>query len=194
MTELENKALELLNPFESRHAETLSDVYWVTQDDSDIQGDYCEDCIEKAVKAARKERREAKKKILEKYADPERIGQFGHKECKQAQKRDLEDLGGANFDFTYCYGGGYEAEFFLDCEICHRPLLVSILPNEQLIQELLECIEQWGIDDQKGYEAYWLIYNCWGADDSRHKEEFELTQKLINKVIELLTKNGNELH
>jgi len=128
MKELKTKALELLEPFEGRHAETLSDVYWITQDESDIQGDYCESCIEKAVKVARKERREAKKKILEKYADPERIGQFGHKGCKQAQKRELEDLGGANFDYTYCYGGGYEDDSFGCCELCNRGLNVSILP------------------------------------------------------------------
>jgi hypothetical protein len=180
------KAEELLNQFEERHAETLSDVYWITQDESDIQGDYCEDCIGKAVKSARKERKEAKKKILEKYAQPERIGQFGLEECKKAQKRELQDLGSDNFDFTYCYGGGYEAEHFLDCEICHKPLLVSILPNEQLIEELLEYIERYGIDDQKGYEAYWIIYNCWEEVDERHKEVVELTKKLVQKVIEIL--------
>ena len=193
MRELESKALELLEQFESRHAETLSDVYWITQDESDIQGDYCENCIEKAVKAARKERREEKKRILEKYSDPERIGQFGHEACEKAKKRDLKELGSPNFDYTSSCGG-YEAETFTSCELCHRALDVCILPNEQIIQYSIEDFEDGKITAQIGYEAYWLIYNCWGKDDDRHKEEYELTQQLIKKVIELLTPDNHGIH
>ena len=179
-------AMELLTPYEQRHSEKLSEIHWVTQDEHDVEGDFCEDCIEEAVKNAKKERKEQRKKIIEKYANPERIGQFGHEACEKAKKRDLKELGSPNFDYTYTCGG-YEAEHFISCDLCHRALDVSILPNEQNIQYSIEDFEDGRITDQTGYEAYWLIYSCWSEDDDRHKKEVELTKKLVEIVINRLT-------
>jgi len=196
--ELIDKAKELLESFEQRHSETTSNVHWVTQDDRDIEGDYCENCIGQAVKNARKELKEEKQKVLAKFKEIENTGKFNGKkikgkytvaDIKRAKKYELENLGPSKFDSTYNYGGGYESDSFLTCEICDKELDISILPNEQELEYSLEDLESGVIDDQTGYRAYSLLYNAWNEEDERHKEETVLTVKLATRVIEILDVN-----
>ena len=193
--ELKDKAKELLEPFEQRYYATLSDVHWVTQDNHDVEGDYCENCIEKAVKNARKSLKEERQKVLAKYKEIEETSKFnGEKikgkytdaEIKKAKRYKLKELGVSKFSSTYNYVGGYEADNFLTCEICHKELNISILPSDQNVQYILEDMEDGKIDDQTGYRAYCLLYNSWDEEDERHKEEFELSVILAKRVIEIL--------
>ena len=193
--ELKDKAKELLEPFEQRYYATLSDVHWVTQDDHDIEGDFCEKCIDKAVKNARKSLKEERQKVLAKFKEIEETGKYNGKkikgkytdaEIKKAKRYELKELGISKFSSTYNYGGGYEAENFLTCEICNKELNISILPSAQNLQYILEDMEDGKIDDQTGYRAYCLLYNSWDEEDERHKDEFELSVKLAKRVIEIL--------
>ena len=193
--ELKDKAKELLEPFEQRYYATLSDVHWVTQDDHDIEGDFCEKCIDKAVKNARKSLKEERQKVLAKFKEIEETGKYNGKkikgkytdvEIKKAKRYELKELGISKFSSTYNYGGGYEADDFRTCEICDKELNISILPNDQNIQYILEDMEDGKIDDQTGYRAYCLLYNSWDKEDERHKDEFELSVKLAKRVIEIL--------
>ena len=193
--QLKDKAKELLEPFEQRYYSTLSNVHWVTQDDHDVEGDYCEKCIEKAVKNARKSLKEERKKVLSKFKEIKETGKFDGEqikgkytdaEIKKAKRYELDKLGVSKFSYTYNYGGGYESDSFLTCEICDKELNVSILPNTQNIEYVLEDMEDGKLDDQTGYRAYWLLYNSWDEDDERYEDEFELSVKLAKRVIEIL--------
>jgi hypothetical protein len=193
--ELKDKAKELLEAFEQRYFATLSDVHWVRQDDHDIEGDYCENCIEKAVKNARKSLKEERQKVLAKFKEIEETGKFNGEEIKgkytdaeikKAKRYGLKELGVSKFSSTYNYGGGYESDNFLTCEICYKELNISILPSDQNIQYILEDMEDGKIDDQTGYRAYCLLYNSWDEEDEKYKEEVELSVKLAKRVIEIL--------
>jgi len=191
---LKEKALELLEPFERRYYPTLSDVHWVRQDDHDTDGDYCEKCIDKAVKNARKELREARKKVLDKFKEIEETGKFNGQiikgkytdaEIKKAKRYELEQLGISKFGSAYNHGGGYEHDSFLTCDICGQELNISILPNEDNIQYVIDDLDT-GIDNQTSYHAYCLIYNEWG-DSENYSAERNLTLELAKRVIELLS-------
>ena len=69
--ELKDKAIELLEPLEQRYYATLSDVHWVRQDNNDIEGDFCEHCIDKAVKNAKKSLKEKRQKVIAKFKEIE---------------------------------------------------------------------------------------------------------------------------
>lgn len=181
--ELKDKAIELLEQFEQRYYPTISEVHWVTQDNHDIAGDYCENCIGKAVKKARKSLKDDRKKVLARSKEFEETGKYT---LKKAKRYELKQLGISKFSSTYNYGGGYEKDYFLTCENCDKELNISILPSEQNIQYILEDLEGGKIDDQAGYRAHWLLYNSWNEDDERHVEEFELSIKLAQRVIEIL--------
>lgn len=180
--ELKDKAIELLEPFEQRYYATLSDVHWVRQDNNDIEGDFCEHCIDKAVKNAKKSLKEKRQKVIAKFKEIEETDA----EIKKAKRFELKELGVSKFDSTYNYGGGYESDNFLTCEICDKELNILILPSDQNIQYCIEDLEEGKIDDQTGYRAYCLLYNSWNDTDERHKEEIELTFKLAKRVIEIL--------
>ncbi|GEM_PF-1194461 len=192
---LKDKAKELLEPFEQRYYATLSDVHWVRQNNRDIEGDYCKNCIEKAVKNARKFLKEERQKVLAKFKEIEETGKFNGEqikgkytdaEIKKAKRYELKELGVSKFSSTYNYGGGYEADDFLTCEICEKELNISILPREDNIQYIIDDMEDGKINDQIGYRAYCLLYNSWDEEDERHKKEFELSIKLAKRVIEIL--------
>lgn len=199
--DLKDKAIELLETFEQRYYLTLSDVHWVRQDNNDVEGDFCENCIGKAVKNARKSLKEDRLKVITKFKEIEETGKFnGEKikgkytnaEIKKAKRLELKNLGVSKFDSTNNYGGGYESDNFLTCEICEKELNISILPSDQNIQYVLDDLEDGNIDDQTGYRAYCLLYNSWDGKDERHKKEFELTVKLAKRVIEILESMGAE--
>ncbi len=193
--EIIDKAIELLGPFEGRYYATLSDVHWVEQDECSIDGDYCENCIEKAVKNARKSLKEEKQKVLAKFKEIEDTGKFnGQKikgkhtdsEIKKAKSYELKKLGVSKFSYTYNYGGDYECDSFLYCDICGKELNISILPNEQEIVCVLEYFEHGVINDQNGYRAYWLLYNAGDEEDGRYKDEAKLTIQLAKRILEIL--------
>ncbi|MFA6570747.1 MAG: hypothetical protein WCT77_05860 [Bacteroidota bacterium] len=88
------------------------------------------------------------------------------------------------FSSTHNVCGGYESDNFLTCDICGKGLNIAILPSEQNIQYVLDDLDSGEINDQIGYEAYCLLDGCW--EDNDHKEEILLTNKLAEKIIEIL--------
>jgi hypothetical protein len=192
MQELKEKALKLLEPFDQKYSATLSNVHWVEQDGHSIDGDFCEKCIGKAVKNARKLHKEERQKVLSKFNEIKETGKYNGKkvtnsEVKKAKQYELKQLGLPKFRSTYNYGGGYENDCFLNCEICDKGLNISILINEQELSNVLEDLEDGKIDDQTGYRAYCLIYNSSDEEEENYYEIQELTIKLARIVIEILS-------
>ena len=56
----------------------------------------------------------------------------------------------------------------------------------QNIEYAIQDFESGVVNDQIGYEAYWLICNRRDEDDEDYKEEIELITKLAKRVIEIL--------
>ena len=193
---LKDQALGLLTPFENRFYPTLSDVHWVTNDGHDLEGDFCENCIDQAVKNAEIEYKESKQKIIDKFTEIETKGTFNgkiieekftEKQLKKAKKHELKELGKNDFSSTFNYGGGYEAEQFLTCNICEKDLDISILPSKDEIEYLNESLQDGSIDDQTAYRAYCLIYNGWNENDEKHSETIEPIKNLCKRIIEILS-------
>lgn len=194
---LRRKALDLLEPFERRYYPTLSDVHWIEQDGCSTEGDFCEGCIKKALANARKRHKERRAEVKKKFKEIEETGAFqGQKikgvysanAIKKAKRYELKQIGVAKFSSTYNYGGGYEQDDFLLCELCGDELNVSILPNCQNIQDAIDDLKDGKITDQIGYHAHCLIYDEW--NDEKHKREIVLGKQLSRRVIEILG-NGN---
>jgi len=164
-------ALELLESFEENEHKNTDDVHWVEDSDGNSDwGDFCGDCVENAVKEARKDY------ILRQRKLP-------------INKRDDEFL---KFESKYNYGGGYEDDSFNYCNDCGKRLEITILPG---VEELDDCIESLKngskIDDYLGYKCYWLLYNNWGNDNKENDKNnlWGKTNVLANRVISALTKN-----
>lgn len=77
----------------------------------------------------------------------------------------------SQFEFRMNYGGGYEDDSFNFCNDCGKRLDVVVLPGSDDLERCIEQLKEGSeIDDNLGYECYWLLYNHWGKDDERHKE------------------------
>lgn len=158
-----DKALELTDPHERRYYNELDNVHWVEKDYCSCDYDYCSDCIDEAL------HNERKAYLLEQRKLP-------------VAKRDKNF---AVFRSTNNYGGGYESDYFNTCELCGKSLDISILPNEQVLEEALEDLESGKIDDHLGWKINSLLYNAWGEDRGKEKCS-ELTLQLAKRVIEIL--------
>lgn len=195
--ELFNKAKDLLHPYENRYYNTLSEVHWIEQDQCSTDGDYCKNCIEKALKKVKKEYKTRKKEILEKYKEIKETGKYKgveldesitKKRLSDSKKYELDQLGTPEFRSTYNYGGGYESDYFSTCDDCGEGLNIVILPNESDLKDSLEYFidtKDDPINDREAYKAYGLIYNCW-EDREGYEDQLKLTIELAKKVIEKL--------
>lgn len=154
--EILDEAYELLDDFSRDYQSKISDVCWVTENDSDSDGDYCHDCIEKEVRKRRKEY------LLEQQAFP-------------IDKRDDEFT---KFDWTYNYGGGYESESFSHCDECGKQLDISILVNEQEIDhwETNEISKE----EHDAFELSQIFYSikCWDGHELKDRV-VELAKRAI---------------
>lgn len=198
LQELKTKAQELLEPFERRYYATLSDVYWVRQDNHDIDGDFCDKYISKAVKAERKSLKDNRKLVLDKFRIIKETGKYNGKKIKvkyteadlnKAKNYELKKLGKSKFDYTYNYGDGYESSSFNTCNICEKELNICILPDTENITDVLQDLKDGVINDQTGYRAYCLIYNTWNENDKKHEREVKLSIKLAQRIINILEVN-----
>lgn len=161
--ELIEKAKELLYDYDIRYYDELDPVHWITKNNGALENDYCSDCIDKAVYNERRDY------LLEQRKLP----------------ISLRDEEFSVFDYSCNYGGGYEDDSFATCEICGKSLMVSILPNEQVLEYVLEDLEDGKITDRIGWKAYSLLYNACG-DESDISRCDELTLKLAKRVVEIL--------
>lgn len=193
MYTIRDKAKKMLYSLASEYESTLSDVHWITKNGHSVDGDFCKNCIEKAVENAKLEHEKSRQEILSMYKEIKDTGFFkGEKiiatpqQIEESMQYKLEQLGETDFDSTYNYGGGYECDRFLTCDECNTGLNVSILPSEQNIEYVLEDLED-GIDNRTAYKAYELLYNSWNENDETHKDEVDLLKKLAERVVEIIT-------
>ena len=168
--EIIQKAIDLTEDHEARYHGQLSDVNWIEKDGYSMDGDYCDDCIGKALY---KERRDY---LLEQRKLP-------------IEQRDSTF---SEFEKTYNYGGGYEDDSFACCETCGKNLDISILPDEDELEYLIDLLDDNEITDRIGWMVNNILYNAWDKDDKQHKGCYELSVKLAQKTVEILEKQNNQ--
>lgn len=142
---LEN-AIELLpaSTYEPHHI-----GYFVKQDDEDMgDEDFCENCIDDAVKSAKKNNKERRLEILDKYKQIEETGFYNGKDCshypkdliasskktelKEHSKKSKFSSEGHDPDF----GGGQNEP--ISCEGCGHYFYTNFEPDEDCANRLLE--------------------------------------------------------
>lgn len=126
--EIIEQAKKLLQPIEFEPHYT---AYFVTKDDGDMGGeDYCINCIKDAVRETRKNYKEQRQSILDKFQEIEDTGfykgknikeKYSELEIRQAKRRELKeypvkvkfgyeghdpDFGGGKHEPNYCAGCG----------------------------------------------------------------------------------------
>ena len=127
MKETIEKAAELLQPITFEPQDT---AYFVTKNDEDAGGeDYCINCIKNAVKEARKNYKEQRQALLDKYDEIEKTGcyqgkkldrEYSADEIAQSKKRELKEYP-ARVTFSYeghdpdFSGGKHEPGCCADC-------------------------------------------------------------------------------
>lgn len=168
--EIIQKAIDLTEDYEARYCNEIDDVNWVEKDDISLDGSYCDDCIDKALYYERRDY------LLEQRKLP-------------IEQRDSIF---SEFTKTYNYGGGYESDWFNTCDICGRSLDISILPDEQELECLIDDLKGGEIDDYLGWMINNILYNAWDKDDKHHKVCYELSVKLAQRTIEILEKQNNQ--
>ena len=168
--EIIQRAIDLTEDYEARYYNEIDDVNWVEKDGESLDGSYCDDCIDKALY---KERRDY---LLEQRKLP-------------IEQRDSPF---SKFGKTYNYGGGYESDWFNTCDICGKNLDISILPDEQELEGLIDDLEYGELDDCLGWKINSILYNAWDKDDKDHKGCYELSVKLAQRTVEILEKQNNQ--
>lgn len=168
--EIIQKAIDLTEGYEARYYDEVDDVNWIEKDGCSMDYDYCDDCIDKALY---KERRDY---LLDQRKLP-------------IEQRDSTF---SEFTKTYNYGGGYESGWFNTCDICGKNLDISILPDEEELECLIEDLEEGRIDDRRWWMINRILYNAWDKDDDRHKGCYELSVKLAQRTVEILEKQNNQ--
>lgn len=168
--EIIQKAIDLTEDYEARYCNEIDDVNWVEKDDISLDGSYCDDCIDKALYYERWDY------LLEQWKLP-------------VEQRDSTF---PEFTKTYNYGGGYEMGWFCECDICGKNLDISILPDEEELECLIEDLEDGKIDDCLGWKINRILYNAWDKDDKLHEGCYELSVKLAQKTVEILEKQNNQ--
>lgn len=159
------KAIELLKPNALKYEKTLSELWWVTQDDYGVDdgGNYCVDCIKHAVN---KERRDY---LL-------------HQRSLPIDKRDKEFS-----KFRKVRSDDFESEYPLHCNNCNSHLYTVRLPCDEEINYIIDCIKDDRINNEIGYEAYLILHNDWDTL-KKYPEEYHLTLDLAELVINKLEK------
>jgi hypothetical protein len=169
--EIIEKAINLTDSYYLKVHNETSNVNWVTKNSNDQEGDYCDKCIEKAVKNHRKEYliEQRKKPIRPKNTEiPEYMYDY--------YRDDPFD----KFDYCYNYGGGYENDGFLFCDECGQRLEISLLLDEQELDHW-ENVEI-GKTDSTGYELN-MIFECY--DNTNYKELKIKIVELAKRAIEV---------
>ena len=189
------KALDILKCQAESWEETISPIYWVTEDGASTDGDYCEDCVDYAIRAAKNSYKKYRKSIYKKYKILRDEGlwngksvreQYTDEEIKKSAidglKQELKELGKIS---EFCCEGsncGYESSHFRSCDICGRELDICILPNCENVRDVIDDIDS-SIDDQTAYRASQLMSSLW--NDKKHKEVDKLIKKLAKKIVKL---------
>lgn len=173
------KAIRLLQPINYKPFDT---AYYVTKDDSDMgHSDYCEKCIDEAVKKAKEYHLSRRNEIVEKYKQIEKTGFFnvGRKKIqvkgkysdnkiKQSKRSELKDYR-LKSKFSYeghdpDFGGGLTEP--CSCENCGEYFTCVFVPCKEQANRMLDIvnsenaiseIEKWEVE--AGLIAYEYVEN-----------------------------------
>ena len=173
------KAIKLMKPVKYNPFDT---AYYVTKDDSDMgYSDYCEKCIDEAVKKAKEYHLSRRAEIIDKYNQIEKTGFFkvGRKKIqvkgkysdnkiKQSKRGELKDYR-LKSQFSYFghdpdFGGGLTEP--CSCENCGEYFRCEFTPDKEQANRMLDIvnsedsiseIEKWELEG--GLLAYRFIDN-----------------------------------
>jgi hypothetical protein len=173
------KAIKLLSPINYK---TFDTAYYVTKDDTDMgYSDYCEKCIDEAVKKAKEYHLERRNEIVAQYKQIEKYGffrigrkkvqvkgKYSENQIKQSKRSKLKDFRlkskfsheGHDPDF----GGGLSEP--CSCDNCGEYFTCVFVPNKDQANRMLDIvnsedaisdIEKWELEG--GLSAYEYIEN-----------------------------------
>jgi len=187
------KAIELLakSTYKPNHI-----GYFVKQDDEDMGDvDFCENCIDDAVKSAKKNNKERRLEILDKYKQIEETGLYNGKDCshypknliasskktelKKHPKKSKFSCEGHDPDFS---GGEKKPK---SCEGCGHYFYTNFEPDEDCANRLLENLNDGDLlkDDYKE-SLKWKLEIAFGNYDYVETD----VQKTLLQCAELVIK------
>lgn len=186
------KAIQLLPTcfYEPNHT-----GFFVKQDDEDMgDEDFCENCIDDAVKLAKKHNKEKRLEILDKYKQIEETGYYNGKDCTHYPKKLIASSKKAELKkypkkskFTYeghdpDFGGG-ESEP-KSCADCGHYFYTNFEPDEDCANRLLEDLNDGDLlkDDYKE-SLKWKLEIAFGNYDYCDSDVKEILVKCAEIVI-----------
>jgi len=186
------RALKFLKPIEYKPFDI---GYFVLKNGSDMGGaDYCEYCIDEAVKEARKFHKEQREKVLDKFRQIAETGYFkiGRKkiqvknkytktEINKAKRYELKEYP-AKASFTYeghdpDFGGGLTEPCV--CAGCGEAFNCDFTPNEEYAKYLLEIVTEKDFDDRNKWEINIALSNY----DYTNNKVKSLLAKIADKLL-----------
>lgn len=191
--EIVEKAKELIQPIKFEPHDT---AYFVTQNDRDMGNeDYCENCIDNAVKEARKYYKENRQSILSKFKEIEETGFFKGQnikekysvaEIKKAKRYELKDypskskFGYENHDPDFS-GGEKSAR---TCEGCGEYFYTDFEPD---LEECNYLLEEYGDGSNVSESLKWKLeiafYNWEYLDDDAKSVLLSIAEKIVGAVL-----------
>lgn len=186
------KALQILKPINYKSFDT---GYFVLLNGRDMgNSDYCENCIDEAVKEARKFHKEQRQKVLDKFKEISETGffkvgrkkvnikaKYTGKEIAKAKRYELKEFP-AKALFTYeghdpDFGGGLKEP--CGCENCGEYFICNFEPNKEEAEHLLFLVNHAdGLNDKDKWEIEIALDNYEYADDD--------AKPILDKVVEKL--------
>ncbi len=136
--------------------------YFVKMNDIDQGGsDFCEKCIEQAVKDARKWHKEQRAEIIKKHEKALASGKYSEAQIKKSKRSQLKDYP-AKASFTYeghdpDFGGGLQEP--CTCEGCGEPFQCAFEASKEEAEHLLRIVEGGELDDRDKWEFDIALYH-----------------------------------
>jgi acetylornithine deacetylase/succinyl-diaminopimelate desuccinylase-like protein len=187
-------ALQILKPISYQSFDV---GYFVLLNGSDMgNSDYCENCIDKAVKEARKFHKEQRQKVLDKFKQISENGflkvgrkkinikaKYTEKEIAKAKRYELREYP-AKASFTYeghdpDFGGGLKEP--CTCEGCGEAFTCNFEPNKEEAEYLFEIVKNKAeLTERNKWEIDIALYNYEYADDDAKPILDKIVEKLLS--------------
>lgn len=191
-SEIIEKARELLQPITFEPHDT---AYFVTQNESDMgNDDFCINCIDSAVKEARKYHKEKRQSILAKFKEIEETGFFNGQnikekysvaEIKKAKRYELKDYP-SKVKYGYeghdpDFGGGEKSA--KTCSDCGEYFYTNFKPD---LEECNYLLEEYGDGSEVSDSLKWKLdiafYNWEYLDDDAKSVLLSIAEKIVGAV------------
>lgn len=157
--EIIERALETLKPVNFNPHYT---GYFVTMNGNDMGDcDYCEACINDAVKKARKWHKEQRALIIKKHDKALASGKYTEAVVKKSKRAALKEYP-AKASFTYeghdpDFGGGASEPH--TCDGCGEPFQTEFTADKDEAEHLLRAIEMGELSDREKWELDVALYH-----------------------------------